>query len=140
MSFWPGVVRTENMIELLDGNGWRKKTGLNTPSLFIESPTFVGRVLAALYNNEQEKKYNSGKVVVVAEAAKKYGVKDINGFTPPSIRSLKFLIPSLILAQFTPDEIPSGLEENLIRFTPDWLLPMSFMEGGSPNQKSATLN
>jgi hypothetical protein len=94
---------------ILDSGEWEQKTGLQTPTLFVESPTLSGRVIAALYNSNRDSKSNDkgidtskfdGKTAVVAEVAKAFGIVDpVSGVTPPSIRSLKFLIPSLVLSQ-----------------------------------------
>ena len=161
VSLWPGVVRTERMESLLDSGRWEQKTGLATINEFVESPTLTGRVLAHLYDDKNnEMRSRGGKVVVVAEEAKKMGVTDIDGLIKPSIRSLKFLIPSLILASMSKNNnyndgsssssgsssSTSGIMENdeekqkkyywwksfLIRTVPDVLLPMAFMEGGAP--------
>ena len=100
----------------------------------IESPRFAGRVIAALaadtVHNIAEQ--NSGAVVVAAEAAKILGVVDVNGNLPPSIRSTKFLIPGLLLAKLT--DAPKALEESLVKYSPDFLLPMSMMAGGAPGE------
>ena len=69
---------------------------------------------------------------MVAEAAKELGVSDINGNTPPSIRSLKFLLPSIILGKRENTEASKKWESWLYRLTPDVLLPMSLMAGGTP--------
>jgi hypothetical protein len=73
---------------------------------------------------------------VVAELAKALGVTDVTGLTPPSIRSLKFLIPAVAIGRYG-----KGMNERtkrwLVENTPDILLPFSFMEGGSPAPDNA---
>eukprot|EP01041_Mallomonas_annulata_P005391 gene5391-10780_t len=138
ISLYPGVVRTERMKGILDSGDWRRRTNLATPNICIESPIFTGRVIAALYNGLENKslstmKYN-GKVSVVAELAKLLQVKDINGNIPPSIRSLRFLLPSVVLNNF--EKVPVALEDFLMKFTPDILLPMALMAGGPPSNSS----
>ena len=130
LSVWPGVVRTERMTHILDSGDWKKRTGLGTPSEFIETPRLSGRVIASLFN-DQERSRRNGKVTVIAEAAKERGVTDINGSIPPSIRSLKFLIPSLVYGK---DDNPNPFIKTLLGLVPDVLLPMSLMEGGPPPQ------
>ena len=130
LSVWPGVVRTERMTHILDSGDWKKRTGLGTPSEFIETPRLSGRVIASLFN-DQERSRRNGKVTVIAEAAKELGVTDINGSIPPSIRSLKFLIPSLVYGK---DDNPNPFIKTLLGLVPDVLLPMSLMEGGPPPQ------
>ena len=152
VSLWPGVVRTERMESILDTGRWKEKTGLATINEFVESPTLTGRVLAQLYNDpNNEMRSRSGQVIVVAEEAKKMGITDIDGLIKPSIRSLKFLIPSLILASFSKNSDCSDTGASrerktdkynwwktfLMKYVPDVLLPMSLMEGGVPVPASA---
>jgi NAD(P)-dependent dehydrogenase (short-subunit alcohol dehydrogenase family) len=139
ISLYPGVVQTERMSGFISSGEWRKKTNLATPSSFLESPILTGRVIAELYARLDAKllsrnDYN-GKVKVVAELAKIFGVTDLQGNLPPSIRSVKFLLPSLILNNFkTP---PQYLEDFLVKYTPDILLPMFIMQGGPPSSSKS---
>jgi dehydrogenase/reductase SDR family protein 1 len=134
VSIWPGIVRTEKMTPLLADGDFGRRTGLYYPEDFIESPRLSGRVIAALYLSDVAKrKKRNGNVCVVAEVAREEGVVDINGSTPPSIRSLKFLAPAVILGRM--EEKKPALEKFLKRWTPDILLPMSFMAGGPPSSE-----
>ena len=100
---------------------------------FVESPIFTGRVISSLYQNKDDYSSQlSGEYCVVAEYAKKFGIIDISGTTPPSIRSLKFLIPSLLFANVK--SLDSKTKELAISLTPDFLLPMSLMSGGPPSK------
>eukprot|EP00607_Mallomonas_marina_P008743 CAMPEP_0182417230 /NCGR_PEP_ID=MMETSP1167-20130531/1662_1 /TAXON_ID=2988 /ORGANISM="Mallomonas Sp, Strain CCMP3275" /LENGTH=215 /DNA_ID=CAMNT_0024590639 /DNA_START=671 /DNA_END=1318 /DNA_ORIENTATION=+ len=134
VSLYPGVVRTERMVDILESGEFRKRTNLAIPKEFIETPLFTGRVIASFYDALDKKSVSSqtynGKSIVVAELAKILGVVDVSGCTPPSLRSVRFLLPSLLLNQFKIP--PKQLENILIKITPDVLLPMSFMEGGPP--------
>lgn len=137
ISLYPGVVRTERMETILDSGEWQNRTGLATPKQFVESPTLTGSAIAALYSNQNADSYlqdNNGKVMVVAEIAKKYNVKDkATNSVPPSIRSVKFLLPSLILGKVpVKNEWKEALEAFLVENTPDILLPMSIMESEMP--------
>ena len=130
-SIYPGVVSTERMSNILKSGEFQKFTGLVVPEPFVESPILTGRVIAAIYAKyNKEIKLKPGQICVVAELAKKLGVTDTKGTVPPSIRSLKFLIPSLLLNKVK--NYPKQLEDFLISVSPDILLPMSIMEGGSP--------
>ena len=133
ISVYPGVVRTERMIGIIDSGDWKKRSGLSTPLEYNESPIFTGRVIASLLL-EEDRKNRNGKVTVIAEAARELGIKDISGITPPSIRSLKFLIPSIVYGKINNnDNIPNFLKY-ILNNIPDILLPMSFMEGGLPEE------
>jgi dehydrogenase/reductase SDR family protein 1 len=46
-----------------------------------ESPQFIGRVIAGLWN-DPELMNKSGKVHVAAQLAQEYGLSDIDGFKP----------------------------------------------------------
>ena len=67
------------------------------------------------------------QVQVVAELAKEYGFDDLGGNRPPSIRSLRFLLPTYLF----PKVLPEGVEV-AASFVPDWLLPMDVMRNGRP--------
>ncbi len=136
VSLYPGVVRTERMVEIIDSGEWMKKTGLYTPPEFIESPLLTGRVIAGLYNDEDDNnliRKNNGEILVVAECAKKMNITDINGNIPPSIRSARFLIPGVLLGKYKKD-IPENVSQWLLQHTPDILLPFSNMAGGAPGE------
>ena len=133
LALYPGVVRTERMQTILDGGEWTRRTGLAALPSCTESPEFAGRVVAALFEQTQrEGCRGSGRVVVAAEAARELGVRDVDGSLPPSIRSLCFLIPSVVLGRAK--DTPAVLRDLLVRLSPDILLPMSMMGGGPPNQ------
>ena len=137
LALYPGVVRTERMQGILDGGEWTRRTGLAALKSCTESPVFAGRVIAALYEQSQREGCRvSGQVVVAAEAARTLGVRDEDGSLPPSIRSLRFLIPSLVLGRAP--ETPAFLRDLLEKFSPDFLLPMSMMGGGPPNSQSTS--
>jgi dehydrogenase/reductase SDR family protein 1 len=136
LSLYPGVVRTERMVEILDSGFWTKKTGLGCPKDLIESPILTGRVIAGLMDNTCNLlPASSGKVLVTSEIANVMNIQDINGNNPPSIRSLKFLIPALVSGQLTKmKQENNALVSQLIKYVPDILLPMSLMAGGAPQQ------
>ena len=96
-----------------------------------ETPRFSGRAMALLAANSNMMKERSGKVVVVAELAKELGFTDEEGKTPPSIRSLKFILPNFVFPQIEKESgssLPSWITNNV----PDYLLPWSTFTGGPP--------
>ena len=134
ISLYPGVVRTEKMMDMLDSGEYERRTGLATPSEIVESPLLQGRVIASLYLDEDSSMSKSnGNILITAEVAKKNNVIDKNGMIPPSIRSLKWLIPSLVLHSDFGKKLSGSVKSNLINNTPDWLLPLSVMKGGPPD-------
>ncbi|CAM9263990.1 unnamed protein product, partial [Choristocarpus tenellus] len=88
-----------------------------------ETPVFVGRAVAALCADPKIMS-KTGKVQVVAELAKEYGFSDTNGLIPPSIRSLRFMLPAYVFPKLGID-VPSTS-------VPDWLLPFDFLRNGKP--------
>ena len=78
-SLYPGQISTEGMIEYAKYD--------NTVDLSkMESPQFVGRCIAALANDDSAIK-DTGKILITAEIAEKYGFTDIDGKQPVSLRS-----------------------------------------------------
>lgn len=78
VSLWPGVIRTEYLIELRDKN-------LLPPALDFaksESPLFVGRVVAALAADPMIMEL-SRKVHTTHDLAVRYGARDEDGSLPP---------------------------------------------------------
>lgn len=73
VSLYPGLVRTEAVLEAAKA-GW-----LNLAN--SESPEFLGLVIAGLAS-DPELLWRSGSVIVAAEAARSYGIADIDGRQP----------------------------------------------------------
>lgn len=131
MSFYPGMVRTERTEESVKNGTWDVEVGI--PLDNAETPRFTGRAILAVVtdpsiggkdgNNNDTKK--SGSFQVVAELAKEYGFTDENGNQPPSIRSLKFLLPAYGMDEETREKVPAWL-------IPDWKLPFFVMANGAP--------
>jgi dehydrogenase/reductase SDR family protein 1 len=130
VSLYPGVVRTEGNVEMDKRGEWDAASGgldLNSG----ETPRFTGRAVANLLANQRLAKERSGKVVVVAELAKELGFTDLDGRIPPSIRSLKFILPSFVFPQIEKESgspVPSWISDNV----PDYLLPWSVFSSGPP--------
>jgi len=71
LSLYPGLVRTEHVLR--DAQYFDMSNS--------ESPQFIGRVIAGLANDRSIMK-KSGKVLVAAQEALEYGIKDIDGRQP----------------------------------------------------------
>ena len=133
-SLYPGVVMTERMGRVVDSGEWEEKFGV--PFNNAETPAFTGRAVVALASdpNNMEK---SGTVQVVAELSREYQFYDNSvddSFNqskrqPPSIRSLKFLIPNYALDKTVREKVPDWI-------IPDWKIPMFVMAGGRPDPES----
>mmetsp|Transcript_20674 Transcript_20674/g.26681 ORF Transcript_20674/g.26681 Transcript_20674/m.26681 type:complete len:433 (-) Transcript_20674:35-1333(-) len=124
ISFWPGLVDTERTQKAVANGEWDKYVKL--PLDNAETPRFTGRavVATALDSNSNFLQTKSGTYQVVAELAQEYGFTDVDGITvPPSIRSLRFLIPT-----YASDKFPKQFMDNI----PDWKLPFWIMAQGQP--------
>jgi len=105
LSLWPGIVGTEHISQAFaNGQTETSETTDETPKQANdaanmirdqynwETPLFTGRVLAALAADPQVQR-RAGRVNIVAELARTYGVIDEQGRRPASLRSLRFLLP-----------------------------------------------
>ena len=72
ISLYPGLVRTEKVMEAAD------MLDLSNS----ESPRFIGRTIAALDGNHDMARQWNGKVCVAADIARNLGVMDIDGSSP----------------------------------------------------------
>ena len=129
ISLWPGIVRTERILELenkagagADADDKQEKDEMwsETKEFDLsksESPLFSGRCVAALAMDTKESLMGmTGTIVVAAEAASRYGIKDEDGSQPWSIRSLPFALdysikvfPKALLNPLRNIHIPFGL-------------------------------
>lgn len=122
VSLYPGVVRTERTERAVQNGEWDRYVGL--PLDNSETPQFTGMAVRALAldpNNMSK----TGTCQVVAELAQEYGFFERDGGRPPSIRSLRFLLPTYAFDSTMRSLIPAKL-------IPDWKLPFWIMASGSP--------
>ena len=78
VSLWPGIVRTEWILS---------QDELPFSTEVSESPELTGRAVAALAA-DPDVMAKTGRVLVVAELAREYDVRDVDGTRPPSLREL----------------------------------------------------
>lgn len=121
-SFYPGVVLTERTQRAVDSGDWAKEVGI--PLENAESPGYSGKAIVAVATDPDNMK-KTGTFQVVAELASEYNFTEEDGSTPPSIRSLRFLLP----AYGFDEETRAKVDPNLI---PDWKLPFFIMANGEP--------
>ena len=114
-----------------------------------ESPAFSGVAVVELLKRPSLMKARSGSVQVVAELARELSFKDpqppqttaataattpstaVATNPPPSIRSLRFLLPNFVFPQIEAEssaELPAWVKDNV----PDLLLPWSLFSGNPP--------
>lgn len=80
VSYWPGYVRTDES-KAIPEEYFPDEFRALIP--LMETPEFTGLVIAGVLADPNRKAL-SGKALVGAEMAEKYGIKDINGKQPPS--------------------------------------------------------
>lgn len=101
VSIWPGIVGTEYMFQFAENMTTEGETDQRNEAIRTkmnwETPLLTGRAIAALAGDPNPMRY-TGKVQVVAELAQRYNLTDQDGHRPPSLRSLRFLLPSAIPA------------------------------------------
>lgn len=83
VSVWMGMLKTDRTKRVMDADA-AKYAGFWD---IAESPEFTGHILGALYRDPRRME-KSGQVVVGAELALEYGIKDIDGKQPPSHRPM----------------------------------------------------
>lgn len=97
LSLWPGIVGTEQMgrfvEESLQGEGADPRLSGLASRFNWETPLLTGRVIAALAADPRRMR-RTGKVQIVAELASTYGLRDLDGARPVSLRSLRFALPT----------------------------------------------
>jgi NAD(P)-dependent dehydrogenase (short-subunit alcohol dehydrogenase family) len=79
VSIWMGLLRTERTLKVIEAEPDKYGPMLDNS----ESPEFTGRVIDALAKDPALLQ-KSGRILVGAELAVEYGVKDIDGKQPPS--------------------------------------------------------
>jgi dehydrogenase/reductase SDR family protein 1 len=92
-----------------------------------ESPEFTGKAIVSVASDPDNMRM-TGSYQVVAELAEEYGFTDVNGRRPPSIRSLRFLLPAYAFDEATRNKVPDWL-------IPNWKLPFWVMSQGAPPAK-----
>jgi hypothetical protein len=82
LSIWMGALMTERMQAMIETEP--EKYG-HIKAENMETPGFTGQLIWAAYNDPQLMDL-SGKTVIGAELALKYGIQDEDGRQPPSYR------------------------------------------------------
>jgi NAD(P)-dependent dehydrogenase (short-subunit alcohol dehydrogenase family) len=88
VSIWMGAVLTERLQRIIDsGPELGYLTGI------AETPEFTGHVIAALAADPDVLAL-SGRTLIGAEVARRYGISDADGRRPPSVRDLMSVEPA----------------------------------------------
>lgn len=82
VSIWMGPLTTERLLEMMAAmpDKFSHLEGM------LESPDYTGHVAWAMYNDPEMMSHWNGKVVIGAEAGREFGLTDIDGKFPPSVR------------------------------------------------------
>jgi len=84
ISIWMGALATERLVGMMQA----------MPDRFVhlegtlESPDYTGHVAWAIYNDPEMLRFN-GKTIIGAEVGKHFGITDIGGRFPPSVRDTR---------------------------------------------------
>ncbi len=137
-AIYPGLVQTEGNLEMVRRGTWDEASGgLDLVGENGETPTFSGRAVAALARlGGKQMLARSGGVEVVAELADEFGFTDVDGASPPSIRSLRYLLPNYVFPQIEREAgkpVPAWVRDNV----PDVLLPWGVFSAGPPPDADA---
>lgn len=85
VSLWPGLMRTERTLANFTADP--ELLGEGMPLGISESPELSGRVIAAMAEDPGVARF-AGKAVVGAELAVSYGITDVDGSQPVSLRTV----------------------------------------------------
>ena len=125
-SLYPGLVMTERTVRTKESGEWDEFVQLPLIDGLFESPQFTGQAIVALAT-EQDNAKRSGTVQVVAELADEFNFDDaVTGWRAPSIRSLRFLLPTYGMSEDQRNKLSS------LSSIPDWRLPFWVMAMGKP--------
>ena len=89
VSIWMGAVLTERLQQIIDSGPELAYLGD-----IAETPEFTGHVIAALASDPDVLAV-SGRTLIGAELARRYGITDRDGRQPPSVRELMSVAPAL---------------------------------------------
>ena len=114
-TYYPGLVATEELMPAIEkGDEGEFKAAWNA-----ETPLFVGRALGCALANQKLVESMRGRIVIAAEIAKKFGVKDENGFSPESMRGLRFAVGMAI---------PGLVKSAVFNLVPNIYFPFSLVQ------------
>jgi NAD(P)-dependent dehydrogenase (short-subunit alcohol dehydrogenase family) len=82
VSVWMGALTTERMQGMLDAMPDLRQHLEGT----LESPDYTGHLTWAMYNDPDMVARFNGKTIIGAELGREYGITDIDGKFPPSVR------------------------------------------------------
>ncbi|KAF7233055.1 hypothetical protein EG68_11317 [Paragonimus skrjabini miyazakii] len=105
ISLWPGLVRTEELMNQAGNLSSDHILSKMDPSV-SESTELTGRAVAALLAESPDQLMaRSGQIVLVSDVAAAYGIREPDGTTPPNLRSIQLLMRltnHTTLARFIP--------------------------------------
>ncbi|XP_061421502.1 dehydrogenase/reductase SDR family member 1 [Lethenteron reissneri] len=120
VSLWPGAVRTELVQELVARDTEKSITEQRMAKAFEngETPELSGKCIVGLAEDKNIMK-KSGRVLMTADLASEYGLKDVDGSAPVNYTSLKFLVTQVPGLAWMSCVIPSFIK------VPKWMLSLS---------------
>ncbi|CAI2353156.1 unnamed protein product [Caenorhabditis sp. 36 PRJEB53466] len=116
VSLWPGAVKTELLVGYFaDKNSFLSKNATNAEFFATgETTEYAGKAVVAVAA-DRKKLEKSGRILIAADLGTEYGFVDIDGVTPPNMRSANYILKHLgwnKTASYIPDFVK----------LPGWLL------------------
>ncbi|KAF8568013.1 hypothetical protein P879_05633 [Paragonimus westermani] len=123
ISLWPGLVRTEELVNRASNLSGDHILSKMDPSV-SESPELSGRAVAALLAESPDQLMaRSGQIVLVSDVAATYGIREPDGNIPPNLRSVQLLMRlsnHTTLARFVPGFIRLPMSLFLYLMSSSW--------------------
>ncbi|CAI2348225.1 unnamed protein product [Caenorhabditis sp. 36 PRJEB53466] len=107
VSIWPGAVRTELVDKMFKDADGKPKAGVKNAMVFANGETveYPGKAVLSLATDPR-KMDKTGRVLITEDLGREYGFVDIDGLTPPNLRSVSFILEHLgwkTTANFVPN-------------------------------------
>uniref|UniRef100_A0A1I7TMN9 Dehydrogenase/reductase SDR family member 1 n=1 Tax=Caenorhabditis tropicalis TaxID=1561998 RepID=A0A1I7TMN9_9PELO len=107
VSIWPGAAKTELSSQSFPDENGKPKEGLDKSMMFVngESVEYPGKAVVALAS-DPKRMNKTGRILITEDLGREYGFVDIDGKTPPNLRSVGFILHHVgfpTIAKFIPN-------------------------------------
>ncbi|EGT39844.1 hypothetical protein CAEBREN_02088 [Caenorhabditis brenneri] len=93
VSIWPGAAKTELSSQKFPDENGTPKDGLANSMMFVNGETveYPGKAIVALAS-DPKRMNKTGRILITEDLGREYGFVDIDGKTPPNLRSVNFIL------------------------------------------------